>query len=241
MAKHLRKLILLCLAALLLLSLFAGCGQTGETDEAPIPEDAGTQTDETEYYKTDNVFSLNCNKEYSFNPYTTTNASNILCTQAMYDTLFAVDDAFACSPNLVLRYETEDGIHWSFYVDTTVKFWDGTTLTATDAVYSLQRAMRSPQFSARFKCIFGVSPMDESLFIVTLNYADMQFPALLDIPVIKNGTIEDFAPMGTGPYMPDEEYTKLTAFPDYRNYASLPVDTIYLKEIKETEQMITAF
>jgi ABC-type transport system substrate-binding protein len=130
---------------------------------------------------------------------------------------------------------------WYFYVDTSVKFWDGSTLTAADASYSLQRAMHSPQFKTRFQCVFGVSAMDESLFIVTLNYPDMQFPALLDIPVIKNGTIEDYAPMGTGPYMPDEQYTKLTAFPDYRNYAKLPTDTIYLKEIKETEDIITAF
>ena len=241
MAKKIRNIVLSCLVLSLFTGLFAGCGTGENVGEEAAPEVTDTQTEQTDYYKSDNVFSLNCNKEYSFNPFTTTNASNIICTQAMYDTLLSVDENFAVTPNLVKSYESDDGQSWRFYVDTSVKFWDGTTLTATDAAYSLQRAMRSPQFKSRFQGVFGVSAMDESLFIVTLNYPDMLFPALLDIPVIKNGTVEDYAPMGTGPYMPDEQYTKLTAFPDYRNYAKLPTDTIYLKEIKETEDVITAF
>lgn len=241
MAKLTKKLILPCLVASLFISVFSACGTSGSSGEAPLPENTGTQTNQTEYYKADNVFSLNCNKEYSFNPFTTTNASNILCTQVMYDTIFSLDETFTAIPNLLKSYKSDDGKAWYFYVDTSVKFWDGTTLTATDVSYSVQRAMRSPQYSARLKSIIGVSAMDESLFIINLYDTDMQFPTLLDIPVIKNGTIEDYAPMGTGPYMPDEGYTKLTAFADHKNGASLPIDTIYLKEIKETEDIITAF
>ncbi|MFB0920563.1 MAG: ABC transporter substrate-binding protein, partial [Oscillospiraceae bacterium] len=152
------------------------CGTSGTDGGDELPEVTDTQTEQTDYYKADNVFSLNCNKEYSFNPFTTTNASNIICTQAMYDTLFTVDENFAATPNLVKSCESDDGQSWRFYVDTSVKFWDGTTLTAADASYSLQRAMHSPQFKSRFQNVFGVSAMDESLFIVTLNSPDMLFP-----------------------------------------------------------------
>jgi len=241
MAKLTKKSVLPCLVASLFISVFSACGTSGNTGETPLPETTGTQTDQTDYYKADNEFSLNCNKEYSFNPFTTTNASNILCTQVMYDTIFSLDDTFTAIPNLLTSYKSDDGKSWYFYINTSVKFWDGTTLTATDAAYSIQRAMRSPQYKSRLQCVFGVSAMDESLFIVTLNYPDMQFPTLLDIPVIKYGTIEDYAPMGTGLYKPDEGYTKLTAFADHKNAALLPTDTIYLKEIKETEEIITAF
>lgn len=243
MAKLLKKITVPALAVAVALSMFSACGtnQGNEEEELPLPEISSTPVQQTETYKADDVFSLNCNKEYSFNPFTTTNISNILCTQIMYDSLFTVDNSFAVSPKLVENYKSEDGMCWYFYVDTSVKFWDDTTLTAQDAAYSVQRAMRSPQFSARLKGIMGVSAMDESLFIINLYDADTQFPALLDIPVIKYGSIEDFAPMGTGPYMPDEEYTKLTAFSGYKTYSKLPVDTIYLKEIKETEEMMTAF
>ncbi|MBP8640065.1 MAG: ABC transporter substrate-binding protein [Oscillospiraceae bacterium] len=241
MAKLNKKLILPCLCAAICLSIFSGCEKSGDAEETPLPEASDTQVQKQDYNKADNVFSLNCNKEYSFNPFTTTNASNILCTQLMYDSLFTIDDTFSVTPNLIKSYKSDDGKAWYFYVDTSVKFWDGTTLTATDAAYSVQRAMRSPQFKARLDTIMGVSAMDDSLFIINLYNPDMQFPTLLDIPVIKYGTIEDYAPMGTGPYMPDEEYTKLTAFADHKNAASLPVDTVYLKEIKETEEIITAF
>ena len=87
MARLFKKLILPCLAASLLISTFSGCGTSGDTGETPLPEITDTQTQQTDYNKVDNVFSLNCNKEYSFNPFTTTNASNILCTQVMYDTI----------------------------------------------------------------------------------------------------------------------------------------------------------
>jgi len=241
MAKLLKKLVVPCLAAALLISAFSACGTSGNTGETPLPDTSGTQTEQTDYSKVDDVFSLNCNKEYSFNPFTTTNASNILCTQVMYDTIFSLDETFTATPNLLTSYKSDDGKAWYFYVDTSVKFWDGTTLTATDVSYSIQRAMRSPQFEERLNTIMGVSAMDDSLLIINLYNANMQFPTLLDIPVIKYGTVEENAPMGTGPYMPDEELTKLTAFADHKNAASLPFDTIYLKEIKETEDIITAF
>ena len=241
MARTTKKLLLLCLAVSLVMSIFSACGTGGEGKETPLPESSGVQTDLMDYYKADNVFTLNCNKEYSFNPFTTTNASNILCTQLMYDTIFTLGEDYTVTPNILTSYKSDDGKAWYFYVDTSVQFWDGTPLTATDVSYSVQRAMRSPQFSARLTSIMGVSAMDDNLFIINLYDVNTQFPALLDIPVIKYGTVADYAPLGTGPYMPDEGYTKLTAFSGHKNAAKLPIDTVYLKEVKETEEVITAF
>lgn len=133
----------------------------------------------------------------------------------MYDTIFTLDETFTAIPNLIKSYETDDGKCWKFHANLS-QILDGTTLTATDVSYSVQRAMHSPQFSSRLKGIVGASAMDDSLFVINLYETDMQFPTLLDIPVIKNGTIEDYSPMGTGPYMPDEGYTKLSAFADHK-------------------------
>ena len=241
MAKRYKNVILISLLISLVASLLSACGDKSAQNESPVPETTETQNKQTDYYKADNVFSLNCNKAYSFNPFTTTNASNIICTQLMYDMLFNIDESFTPVPNLITDYKSDDGKCWKFNVDTSVKFWDGTTLTAQDAVYSIQRAMHSPQFSARLKPIMGISAMDANMFIINLYDVDMQFPSLLSIPVIKNGTVEEFSPLGTGPYMPDKDYTKLTTFTDYRKADSLPVDTIYLKEYTETEDIITAF
>lgn len=241
MADRIKKTILFALILSFVICCFSGCTATGNEDEPPLPEVSEAGSEQTDYYRADNVFSLNCSRQDSFNPFSTKNAANLLCSQLMYDNLFEVDDTFATTPNLIKDYKSDDGKCWYFYVDTSVKFWDGSTLTAQDAAYSIQRAMRSPQFSARLKPIVGVSAMDESLFIINLYYPDMQFPALLSIPVIKNGSAEDSPPMGTGPYMPDEGYTKLSAFSGHKKAGSLPTDTIYLQEYTDVEGIISAF
>jgi len=240
MVKKTGRIIAAGLVLALFVCLTTGCAKNtaGSTPDKPqiSGDDAVTDT-----YKSDGEFSLNCLKSGTFNPFTAENTANLICTQLMYDTLFELDNSFTPTPRLITDYKTSDGKCWYFYVDTTVPFWDGSTLTAQDAAYSIQRAMRSQNYSSRLSCVVGASAMDKSLFIVNLYYADMQFPALLNIPVIKYGSGNDKAPTGTGPYMPDGEFTKLTAFSGYKNAASLPVDTVYLKEYTQADEIITAF
>ncbi|MEG1404424.1 MAG: ABC transporter substrate-binding protein [Oscillospiraceae bacterium] len=240
MANKIKRPLLIALAAALIVGAFSGCAQDSNS-EAPLPDFSQSETVRPNQNAADNVFSLNCDREISFNPFTTTNSSNIICTQLMYDTLFELDESFTPTVVLIKNYKSDDGKCWYFDIDPDVKFWDGSALTAQDAAYSIQRAMRSPQFSARLKCIIGVSAIDEKTFVINLSYVDMQFPALLNIPVIKYGTAEDFTPMGTGPYKPDEGLTKLSAFSEHKNAEKLPVDTVYLKEYKIAEDIISAF
>ncbi len=242
MHSRLNRYILVLLILAMLTASLTGCGGTAEEGEAPLPELPENNYSDTGFHAADKVFSLNCDKDYSFSPLSTTNTSNIMCTQVMYDQLFNVDENFAVTSELVERYSTEDGQIWRFWVDTSVKFWDGSYLTAADAAYSIQRAMQSPQFKSRFSgAIFGVSAADEKQFIITLNYSDMLFPALLTVPVIKYGTVGDTAPMGTGPYMPNEELTQLDLFEGHRNADKMPAEHICLKEFKEVEAIINAF
>ena len=240
MAKNIyKKIVPALLCAALVAGSLAGCGEKSEEQELPTVTSSGAERPGV--YAVDDKFTLNSNREVSFNPFTTNNAANILCTQVMYDCLFDVGPDFTFTGDLVKEWKSDDGKSWYFYVDTSVKFWDGTTLTATDASYSIQRAMRSPQFQSRLNGVIGVSAVDESLFVINLYQADMLFPTMLDIPVIKSGSVGEFVPMGTGPYTINEECTMLTAFPDYRYADSIPIDKIYLKEYKQTDEIITAF
>lgn len=239
LSKHKTKILALVVFSLLMTMLSACSGK--DEEEAPLPEIPEAVTESKTYYAADNVFSLNSDKDYSFNPFSTTSTSNILCTQLMYDNIFNVDEAFEVTPVMITDYSSEDGKSWRFTVDNDIKFWDGSTLTASDVSYSIQRAMRSPQFKSRLSIIMGVSAIDESLFIINLYNPDMLFPALLNIPVIKNGSVGDNIPMGTGPYILNEELTELTAFPSHRLYNSLPLEKIHIKEFKDIESAITAF
>ena len=241
MAKYNRKPLLLCLVLVLLLGLFSGCGNQGEAEEETPPEDGTVQETRPIGSQSDGLFSLNCDREASFNPLTGTNVDNLLCSQLMYETLFELDESFKPLPKLIRSYETTDGKFWRFYVNKDIKFWDGSTLTATDASYSIQRAQQSKLYGERLRSLVGSSALDEDCFVINLYSSNMNLPAILNIPVIKSGSIEENTPLGTGPYQPDQALTKLAAFSEHRNYASLPIGEIFLKEIREIEDKIAAF
>lgn len=239
MASYKNKPLFLCLALVLILGLLSGCGGKGE--EAPPPADEEGEAVLPEYSGGDGKFSLNFDSSYSFNPLTTVSVDNLLCAQLMYETLFELDESFEPQPKLVESFETEDGKYWKFYVNTDIKFWDGSGLTASDASYSIQRAQQSKLYGERLKSVIGASALDERCFVINVQGTNMNIPALLNIPVIKNGSIEESTPQGTGPYMPDQELAKLTAFSGHRSYASLPVSEVYLREAPEIEDKIASF
>lgn len=235
-----RRALALSLAAAMLAGLLAGCEKREEVP-GQLSDDTTESAAASVYPGVDRVFTLNYHSQQSLNPFQTTDETNILVTQLLYSQLYSVDDRFTAAPLLVKSAKTEDGVNWTFTVDTSVQFWDGSTLTAKDAAYSLQLARASKQFSERLKVIAGVSALSETDFSVTLNYTDRQLPALLAVPVIKYGTGNNAVPTGCGPYAPDDAHTKLTAFSGYKNASKLPLDTIYLKEYTDAEQGISAF
>lgn len=236
MTEGLKKICALLLACVILAGA-GGCGQT-EDEEMPIPEISGNYQ-EADYYTADSVFSLNCSTGDSFNPISTSNSSNSLCAQLMYDTVFEVDASYNVSTRIISDYKSDDGVNWFFYVDKEVSFWDGSKLTAADVAYSLRRAMQSSRYKERLSVVQGVSAMDETLVLVSTYRANTQLPAVLTIPVIKDGSMDEQVPMGTGPYMPDTALTRLDAFSG--NGREHPIETFYLKEVKGIEEGIAAF
>lgn len=235
-----RKKISLLLALLVFAGMFAGCVNEVAESEEPLPE-ISDSPEEAKYFVADTVFSLNYNSQYSLNPMATTSADNVLCTQLMYDNIYEVDSAFTASSDIIKEAKTDDGVYWTFTVDTSIEFWDGSTLTAYDVAYSIQRAQQSSRLRNRISSIFASAYSDE-MFAITLQYgANMQLPALLTIPIIKNESVDETAPMGTGPFMPNEDFTELTLFSGHRNAGSIPISVVYLKEITEIDEAITAF
>jgi len=190
----------------------------------------------------DNVFSLRVNPNSSLNPITATSRENLLACGLVYDTLFEVDEYFGLSSRLVKSWETtDDGTTWLFHMDTMVPFHDGTTLTAYDASYSINRARRTTYYAGRLAVVYGVSALNDELLMISLQYADMQFPARLIIPVIKDDSInESFSP-GSGPYMFTEELDRLVLFPDHPDAAEMPLEEIHLKRYADPGELIAAF
>lgn len=231
-------------AAVLLAAVMAlgssACQSGKKTADEGIPESSGGK-DIVRSAAADDVFSLNSNSNYSLNPLIATNHSNQLVCNLVYENMVELDNSFNVIPNIIASWEcSEDAKLWTFKLDTTHTFHDGTAVTGKDLRYSLDRAITADRFSGRFSSYKGASYTDDTLQ-VSLGIGDAQFVKLLNIPVIKSGTYNDAHPMGSGPYAYSEDGTYLTAYPGYAGYATVPTDTIYLKEYPTADGTISAF
>lgn len=223
----------LLLILVLMLSLFAACGKD---DDENIDDSAPAAV-----HNKDGLFSLGYDPGFGLNPYSITDANNLMVSSLMYDTIFEVDNSFHVSSRIIEEYTTDDGLWWVFTVDTGIPFHDGSTLTAQDVAYSLQKAVSSSMYSSRLSSIYGVSALSNNTFAVSLTSANMQLPALLTVPVIKDGSVSDNVPCGTGPYMLSSTTDSLVVFDDYYAADSLPIETIYLKSYSDRSDMVSKF
>ena len=176
------------LAAMLLLT---GCGETAQQpgDQPDQPPEVYSPLDGQEALPqrqaVDSVFSLNFDPEGGTNPLMASSSANMQFWSLLYDSVFTVDENFAVSSEIVKEVKTEDYIWWVFDMNSDITFSDGTPLTAADVVYSIQRAGQTAYYKERLTCIYGISALDSESFAITTSYANSQFPALLNIPIIK--------------------------------------------------------
>ena len=214
MDKTIKKITaLLCAAALAICC--SGCGESTSAVSYDTIPDSTQGKDVVRAEAADNVFSLNSNPKYSFNPIIATNHSNQLICSLVYENMVEIDNDFNVHPNLILSWScSDDGKSWIFDLDTSHTFHDGTPVTGRDLRYSLERAISSDRYEGRFASFQGASYTDTRLY-VTLGIGDTQFIKLLNIPVVQNGTYGDDYPGGSGPYMYNEDHTQLLAYPGY--------------------------
>lgn len=234
------------LLSVILLVSQAGCGggETAGSGQEPAdfaPEELSGETLGAGY-AVDRVFSLHFERDRSLNPISTESSANMLVDSLVYETLFELDENFEPSSRLVKEWRTvDDGTTWLFYMDESVLFHDGGNLTAYDAAYSIGRAQRTAYYGPRLSLIYGVSAMDSSLLAISLQYPNMQFPSRLVVPVIRDGSMNDEIPPGTGRYMYSGNLSKLTVFREHPDADKLPVEEIYLKSFGDAGAAILGF
>ena len=235
--------LLLCFGMMVML---VGCGRGDANDPtSQIPESTGGR-DLARAESADHVFSLNTNPNYSMNPFVATNHSNQLVCCLVYEHMVEVDESFRAIPNVIGSWTcNDDATIWTLTLDTEREhnFSDGDPVTGKDLVYSIGYAIYNDRYRGRFASFKGASYNDNGM-TVTLGIGDTQFIKLLNIPVIKFGTFEVEAgvpPIGSGPYMYDEEMITLRANPYYPDSKKLPLQTIYLQESTDAEGTLEAF
>ncbi len=221
-------------AAIALALVLSGCANAPEpVDDEPEPEAPETNLPEIEtpetYSKADSVFSINYVRSASLNPLRGTNIYNDQLFGLVYEGLFELTPDLGFRPVLCGDWSTEDGIHYTMAIRDGVRFHDGSVMTAEDVIYSINEARDSAKYSSRLEMISYAGVAADGRLDIRLKRADYQFPAVLDVPVIKSGTGEEDRPPGTGPYKMMGSY--LSAFSSYRDSLDALPKTIYLKEV----------
>ncbi len=233
--------VFLILAGIFLAGVLSGCGSFKIPAASEEIKTAPTSTP----YKPgggDNIFSINYSPEYGINPLNGLNKGNRLVSSLVYESLFVLDKDYNYRSVLCDSWTTDRGKSFRFVIKQGITFHDGTPLTAYDIAFSLNQAKKSGLYGERFSKVTKIEALGPNTVTVALSKANMMFPALLDVPVIKSGEINVKNPVGSGPYMFDKQdggYV-LKAYENWRNSASLPVQKIFLQEYKP-EGILSAF
>ena len=186
-----KKLFSLVLAALMLLSLLAGCGG----------QPAASGDDDTVVVYTSDIFN-------TMTPYQTTANSDQSVFDQVYETLTVTQDDGTVAPCLAKTWTvSEDCLEYTFRLEEGVKFHNGEVMTADDVVYSFEQYIANPAKNNFVSMIEKVEAVDANTVKITLNKVTPLFLVYTnELPILNkkfveehNGDISEVA-CGTGPY-----------------------------------------
>jgi peptide/nickel transport system substrate-binding protein len=172
----------------------------------------------------------------SLNPITSMSSDNILLCSLMYEPLFALDDNFVASPVLCASWTTVNETTYVFTIKPDIAMSDGSRMTADDVAYTFRQARQSGRFINHLAVISNIVSDGELTVTITLRSPTYRFVNLLDVPIIKNGSMGNNVPPGSGPYYyVGEPVMRLERFYGHKDYASLPITTVYLAVCEDNE------
>lgn len=242
MKRRLRVLLALLLPALLL----TGCWQeelTEDPEDMLLPSGEEEPPEEKKETVLPERFALPYMPGRSLDPITCADGVQRVAVSLMYEGLFRLDGSFEPQLCLCLSYtHNDDASRYTFALRPDVLFSDGTPLTGRDVKAALDRARDSERYRSRLSGVASVSAEGDSVTVV-LKSPNTALPALLDIPIVKSGTQEAAAPIGTGPYFYAEEETGayLIANQSWWRGERRPVERISLVEASDDAAMLYRF
>jgi len=183
-------------------------------------------------------FTLRYETGFTMNPILALNRDNIALTSLLYESLFILNDNLVAVPMLCEDWFSDDNVTFTFEIMPEIKMHDGTDMTADDVAYSIRQAMnhQRSKFRNKLRIIENVTATGDLTVTITLNAPNARFTRLLDIPIIKSGSIDSRIPPGTGPYIfPHEDSMRLSRFIGYRYFNELPVQAIHLLECPDSD------
>lgn len=235
MKQALRNLFCLLLPVLLL----TGCWQEEPPEDTSLI-DAGQELPEEPPPSPllPERFSLPYAPDQSLDPLTCPDGMQQTVGSLLYEGLFRLGPGLEPEPVLCESFTYDpERYAYVFTLRGGVLFSDGSPLTARDVRNTLEQARSSPRYGARLSQVASVTA-GEGAVTVTLSRPNTALPALLDIPIAKEG-----GPLGTGPYLlaRDGDGAYLAANPSWWRGGGQPVERIDLVEASGRDAMLYRF
>lgn len=222
--------------ALILVGILAlgGCSEP-KAELTPTPRPSPTAVPKKEGEQ-GGEFALPCVPEEGFHPIAGTNRLNLTLAPLLYQGLFSVGEDFQAEKDLCESYTvSQDGRTWTFRI-AAAEFSDGMALTVREVATSLELARSSDRYAGRLADVESVGAEGETV-VVNLRRPNGGLPALLDIPIIKEGE-DPQRPLGTGAYVLNgTQELALVA----REGAQVPLPVIHLRAVRGGDDLIYAF
>lgn len=239
-----RRITALLLAALSLFSL-AGCASWDEGDYLNDP-----LSELSRYYQTDTqdetpaltTFALPYLSGETLDPVTCGDGVQHTLAALLYEPLYRLTPEFE-TQRVLAESERYDPQTFTYTITLrAAQCSDGTALTAQDVAATLLRAQQSARYGARLADVAAIRAEDSHTVTIRLNRDRQGFTALLDIPIVKEGTETNAFPTGTGPYAKSPEEDALYPNAYWRRPTSLlPFDRIPLLAYKSQDAASYAF
>ncbi len=204
-----KKTICLILSLIFVFSL-CSCK---DNSTSSVPEKTKISTS-NEIKKT--PINLLYNKADSLNPYTAVTVNNRNICKLIFEPLVKADSNFKPVYRLAKKISLNGEKCTVTIIDT--KFTDGTMLTASDIIYSYNKAKKSKGiYASHLYEVKSVYETDNKTVVFVLSKNDPYFKNLLDFPIFKanSDTKKDsdgvlLSPIGCGRYIPNKAKDTLT-------------------------------
>ena len=161
-----------------------------------------------------------CHKPTCINPVLTTHSVSMALVALVFNGLVRVNAKGEIEPDLARSWEiSEDGLTYTFFLRQGIRFHDGKSFTAEDAVFTYQNILscdpESPYFGF-FDLVREVSAPDAFVFRIRLKSRSSSFIYLMTRQILPRHLFSEkdiytskynFQPVGTGPFC-FEQWTK---------------------------------
>ena len=200
-----KRITALLLALVLMGTCLSGCGSKDNGEYVPTGRALYVEGQDLEEYlaeeKEPQELSLAYYPDRSMNPLIGNNITNRVLFSLMYQGLFAVDRNNEPYPILCSAYQVSpSNLVYTYYLDSSATFSDGTPVTINDVLATYQAAKSSDYYGGRFTHVTSIELSNDGGITFTLSTAYKDFSMLLDIPILKATELEAEHPLGTGPY-----------------------------------------